>query len=660
MILDLVDAKHAFFNGNTFSYKALIKVVPGAAWNSSDRRWEVPIESVMDAKRILPSLQLSEDIQRLVKALDVRNKKAIELKSADESKAVATVKGLKGTLRPYQAVGKAFLDVLQQGEGAILGYDMGLGKSLTGLATFLDWKNRGIVDYCLVICPAPLKYSTWEKEVQKWTDLEVVIVDGDKPEVVEWDDGTKEKLKGRSLREVQYLQYQYGAAIIVMNYELFLHDSEVDRWDKVRDLNQDEIDMYFRLASENNDANGRKADSAKGLAVASKALVKMLVSSAEAKEHKIYGKKTPCLAKRRVLHNIIPRINDRWCVILDEAHRCKNNKSSAVKRIFKALPNAGRKIPMSGTPLENNIQELWSLVDLCRPGLLGTHFKFIDRYCEKDFFGTIVGPKVGMMQELKDRIAPIMLRKTKEEALPDLPELTVQDYWVTMTPEQTKLYAMIKEGILQNLETQEFSYLETLAQLTRLQQLLDSPRLLKEVLGDDTLPIESGKLNELAHLIEDIGPKKFVLFSQYREMTDILYNWLIDSKILQKDQIGYIHGGMQARKTAQIQDGFQEGDIQCVLMTTAGNYGLQLDAGSYVICYDELWNPQKMAQIYSRVHRSGVKNAVIAINMVTRGTYEEHKLKILEGKKELFSAMIDNDDTAFASILSKDDFINMI
>jgi len=317
MILELAGPKHAFFSGKTWSYKDLIKVVPGAAWEPHEKRWQIPIESVQDAKRILPSLKLSEAIERIHREVSARNKKAVELKSADESKATTTVKGLKGTLRPYQAVGKAFLDVLQHGEGSILAFDMGLGKSLTALATFLDWKNRGIVDYCLVICPAPLKYSTWEKEVQKWTNLEVVIVDGDKSEVVEWEDGTKEKMKGRNLREIQYLQYQYGADVIVMNYELFLHDSEVDMWDKVRDLTPEEIEEYTRLATEHNDANGRKADSAKGLAAASKIMAKKLIPS-EAKEHKIYGKKKPCLAKRRVVNNIIPRIDGRWCIIMDE------------------------------------------------------------------------------------------------------------------------------------------------------------------------------------------------------------------------------------------------------------------------------------------------------------------------------------------------------
>lgn len=659
MILELADEKHAYFEGNSWSYKDLIKVVPGAEWKKGPKRWEIPIESVADARRILPSLSITEALNQVYKAFEARSKKAVELKSMDTSKALTKVKGLKGTLRPYQAVGKVFLDVLQNGEGAILAYDMGLGKSLTSLATFLDWKNKGIVDYCLVICPSPLKYSTWEKEVKKWTDLEYVIVDGDRPEVVEWEDGTKEKMVGRNLREIQYLQWQFGADVTVMNYELFLHDCEVDAWDKVRELTKDEADMYLRTASDFNAEDGRKPDSPKGLIKASVVLVKQIFRT-EYKEYKVYGKKKLFLAKKRTLKNILPPIDGRWCVILDECHRIKNPKSSTTKSIFRAVERAGRKIPCSGTPLENNIQELWALVDLCRKGMLGSNFKFIERYCEKDFFGSIVGPKVGMMQELKDRIAPVMIRTTKKEALPDLPDLVVQNYWVNMTPEQTKLYKLVSEGILENLKTGEFDYLEILAQITRLQQLLDSPRLLKDVLGDDNLPIASGKLNELAQLIADIGDKKFVLFSQYKEMTDILYHWLIDEKILLKEQIGYIHGGMQSRATARIQDGFQNGDVKCVLMTTAGNYGIELSAGSYVICYDELFNPQKMHQIYSRVHRSGVKNSVTAINLVTRGTYEERKIEILEGKEELFKAMIDSDDLAFAKVLSREDIKNMI
>jgi SNF2 family DNA or RNA helicase len=312
--------------------------------------------------------------------------------------------------------------------------------------------------------------------------------------------------------------------------------------------------------------------------------------------------------------------------------------------------------------LENNITELWSLADMCKPGILGSYFKFTERYCQKDYWGSIVGVKVELMPELKEKLEPIMIRVTKGEALPDLPELTVQEYWVSMTKAQEKLYAQVKAGILENLSTGEFSYLEALAQITRLQQVVDSPYLLREVLGTDDLPVASGKLAELENILKDIDPQKnkFVIFSQYRKMTDIIYEWLMAKQILGKEQIGYIRGGLKASETARIQNGFQEGDLRCIIMTTAGNYGLSMSEGSYVICYDQLFNPQKMAQIYSRVHRGGVKNAVVAINLVTRGSYEERKIQILEGKKELFNAMIDNDDQAFAKLFSKEDIIKMI
>lgn len=583
--LELVDTKTVFFSGNTYSYKDMIKAIAGSSWQKKNKRWEAPIESVEDALRILPSIHIASEVKEAYQNLKARHEKALELKDIDESKVSQTVKGLKGKLYPYQAVGKAFLETLHEGEGAILAFDMGLGKSLTSLATALEWKNKGIIDYILVVCPAPLKYATWEKEVRKWTNLEYIVIDGDKSEVVEWDDGTKQRLKGKALREVQYQQYEYGTTVTIMNYELFLYDKE-----------------------------------------------------------------------------LIPNIDSRWCVILDECHRIKNPKASTTKNLRKLLEKAGRKILGSGTPLENNVQELWSTVDFCRKGLLGNYYKFVERYLEVDFFGNPVAPKPQMGEELRRRIAPIMLRKTKEEALPDLPELTIQDYWVEMTPEQKKLYKTVKEGILENASTGEFSYLETLAQLTRLQQVCDSPALLRPVLENPELPIESGKLKELGNIIEDLNPKqnKFILFSQYKEMTDLLYKWLLENNVLPKEQIGYIHGGMKASKTMEYQTAFQEGDMQCILMTTAGNYGLDLSKGTYVICYDELFNPQKMNQIYSRAHRNGAKFNVTAINIRTRDSYEERKAQILEGKKELFKAMIEDDDTAFAKLFSKEELLGLI
>lgn len=586
--LQMADEKTVKFAGKTFSYKDMIKAVPGHKWDRPSKSWLIPLESVEDALRILPSIEIEDGVKQAYKALKERNQKAVAIKDLDESKVDTAVPGLKTNLFPYQAVGKEFLKTLHTGEGGILAFDMGLGKSITGLATYLDWKRQGLVDKLLIVCPSPLKYSTWSKEVKKWTELDYIVIDGDQRETVEWEDGTTERLTGKKLREVQYQQYQFGVDVVIMNYELFLRDME-----------------------------------------------------------------------------IIPPVDERWVVILDESHRIKNPKAQTTKNLVKKLKPAGYKILGSGTPLENNIQELWSLVDFCRPNLLGTYYKFLDRYIEVDFFNNPVAPKPQMMGELRERIAPIMLRKTKAEALPDLPPLTIQEYWVDMTAEQKRLYKQVKAGILEIAKEQgeEFSYLEALAQITRMQQTVDSPALLRKVLENPDLPEDSGKLKELKNILEDVNPKenKFILFSQYREMTDILYRWLVDNNILPKEQIGYVRGGLKPSETEKIREGFQEGDIQCVLMTTAGNYGLDLYKASYVICYDQLFNPQKMAQIYARAHRNGAKNAITAINLVTKDSYEEKKLSILENKRELFKAVVDEDESLFQKLFtSPQDLLDLL
>lgn len=570
--LQLADERSAYFEGKTYEYRNLIKAIPGAAWKRSEKRWEIPLESVEDALRIFPSLTLGEGLIEAFEALKRRHEQAVAVKTIDQEKVSRKVKGLKGTLYPFQAVGKAFLDTLDDGEGAILAFDMGLGKSLTSIAAFVDWRRKGIVDHLLVVCPAPLKYSTWAKELDKWTDLTYQVIDGEKREVVEWDDGTVEKLTGKRLREVQYQQYIFGADVLIMNYELFLHDFD-----------------------------------------------------------------------------LIPPVDERWAVVLDEAHRIKNPKAKTTKNLIKKLSGAGRKILGTGTPLENNVQELWTLADFCRPGILGTYYKFVDRYMIKDYFDQPTSPKPEMLPELMKKLDPIMIRKTKEEALPDLPELSIIDHMVDMTKAQKDLYKQVKDGIIELAKEmgEEFTYLEALAQITRLQQVCDSPALLSELVGKP-LPKESGKLLELEHIISEINPdrNKFIIFSQYKQMTDIIVEHLIENPriALTREQIGYIKGGTKASEAGRIQREFQHGDLRCIVMTTAGNYGLDLSAGSYVLCYDQLFNPQKMNQIHSRVHRNGVKNAVTVINLTTRDSYEEKKLEILEQKKELFKAVVDSDE----------------
>lgn len=576
--LKKVDQNTLAFFGKTFPYRDRIKLVCGREWNKKLKRWEIPSTSLTEAVQLLPGLKLNKDVLDMYRSHIRRRERVQEIK---QSKYMSqSVPGVKATLYPYQVMGLDFLDTLENGEGAILAFDMGCGKSLTALSKFVEWKTRGVVDFCLVVCPAPLKEATWAEEVRKWTDLDYIVVDGNKTIEVEWNDGVTEKLSGKKLREVMYQQWKVaGTSITIMNYELFLHDFEI--------------------------------------------------------------------IKRNM------PINSRWCVILDEAHRVKSPKAQTTKNIRKLLKDAGRKILATGTPLENDLKELWSTVDFCRPNLLGNYFRFQERYFIQDEFTYTVTPNPLMIPDLMNKVETVILRKTKKEALPHLPELVVQNYFVEMTKPQRELYDKVLSGILEYLrdDTVQYNYLDALAQLTRLQQVCDSPSLLNHVVNQE-LPIDSGKLINLENILYELNPNdnKFIIFSQYSSMTDIIHDWLVKKKLLQPHQVGYIKGGVKADQVRKIQDGFQNGDIQCIVMTTAGNYGLNLSAGSYVICYDQLFNPQKMEQIYSRCHRNGVKNAVTAINLVTRNSYEERKLRLLKEKRELFKAVIDQDEQLFKKL----------
>jgi SNF2 family DNA or RNA helicase len=149
-------------------------------------------------------------------------------------------------------------------------------------------------------------------------------------------------------------------------------------------------------------------------------------------------------------------------------------------------------------------------------------------------------------------------------------------------------------------------------------------------------------------------------------MTDILYDWLDREGILPKSAVGYIKGGTKAADFERVRQGFQDytwgqtGNLQCVLMTTAGNYGLDLYNARYVICFDELFNPQKMEQVLSRGHRSGNTTGVTAITMTTVNSYEEKKRDILERKREVFNAIVDESDEAFAKLFTLKELIELI
>ena len=649
-----------------YAEKDAVKAVPGRSWVPKRKSWEIPLESIPDAMRIFPFAQMSPELKEMLEEQTARIRAKIEAK--DKINDDLVIPGLKDGMKlyGYQNTGVGFLDLLQLFEGSILAYDMGLGKSLTSLAYALKMIAEGRAKYLMVICPATLKYATWEKEIKKFfPGTEYVVVDGSRKVAVEEEDGSIVKLKGQDLREVQYLQYLNGVPIIITNYELFLHDCECRRVETyVRNLKESEKTVYQTEAAMavalhvTNDMDDEKAQKMVHT-VAELAALKKAVGESKTAEYCIKTDPVEGLQLFKVdMFDIIPDLDKDWIVVLDEAHRIKNPRASTTKNLVRKVKGAGYKVLGTGTPLENNIEELWQLVELCRPGLLGNWFQFKQRYIETDMWGKILGPIRERLPELRQRLEPIMIRKTKEEALPDLPPLTTVDRWVEMTKAQRVVYEEVRKGILEKADG-EFNYLEVLAQITRFQQVCDSPALLNEYLERE-LPEDSGKLKELPVLLSEINPSrnKVILFTQYREMA------LIIRKKLAEWYPGYytafIAGGVSDIKRRDEQLRFQEDDnCRFIVITTAGNYGLDLYAGNYVIAFDETFNPQKMEQVYSRAHRNGQQQPVTAINMRTFDSYEERKAKMLESKRGVFAAMIDGDDSAFAKLFEVKELVEL-
>lgn len=569
------DKKHVIIKAG-FKTKDKIKKIFGRQWNPGIKKWSVPIEYYPAILEKFPQARATEELKYFWEKTKNHMANMEKIKSLDNYDI--EIQNLKTQLYPYQKVGVKFMDEVPLSEGAILAFDMGLGKTVTWLAQFIHAKQKGRVKKAIVVCPASLKYSAWEKEINKWTNLTYQVIDGQHSDLVEWADGTTTRLRGKELRQIQY---QQDVDIMILNYELFIHDYE-----EIKDL----------------------------------------------------------------------PIGPDVVVVLDEAHRVKNIKSVTTKNIIDCLKPAGYKFLLTGTPLENNIEELWALVNFIKPRYLGTLYQFKEHFCKFDGFDYSSELRPEKMDDLKTRISPLLLRRERFEVLKDLPELVEMDYWVDMTNAQTSLYRQISEGIVELFDG-DIDYISILAKITRLQQVCDSPALLSDYIGKSQ-PEDSGKLNELPKILQDVDiqKNKVVIFSQYKNMTDIIM-----SRLDKHWNPLHLHGGVSSKKRGEIQNAMlHDPDTRILVMTTAGAEGLDLYSANYLICYDSTFNPQKMNQIIGRLHRHGQKNTVNVINIVTKDSYEERKQKILEQKKAIFNALIDNDLALFKKYISKEELKNLL
>ncbi|MGN0142752.1 MAG: DEAD/DEAH box helicase [Roseburia sp.] len=345
----------------------------------------------------------------------------------------------------------------------------------------------------------------------------------------------------------------------------------------------------------------------------------------------------------------------QWdCLILDEAQAIKNPLTKQTKRV-KAL-HSKMRIAMTGTPIENDLTNLWSLFDFLNKGLLGSSTEFHD-YCKR------LEDNPEGYAKLKAMIAPFLLRrvKTDKTIISDLPDKLEQIDYVGLSKKQTVLYRKYVAELAEKLEKLDGMKRRglVLASLTKLKQICNHP---DQYLGQTAYdPRESGKFEMLREVCETIYQKRerVLVFTQFKEITGYLDGFLADIFGCH----GYVlHGGTPVAKRNEIVEAFQGEKYvpYIVLSVKAGGTGLNLTNANHVIHFDRWWNPAVENQATDRAYRIGQKNNVLVHKLVCKGTIEEKIDEMIESKKELASNVIGSGGESWITEMSNEELLSIL
>ena len=344
-------------------------------------------------------------------------------------------------------------------------------------------------------------------------------------------------------------------------------------------------------------------------------------------------------------------------IILDESQNIKNADSMTAQSVKKL--NSTHKLALSGTPIENKLEELWSVFDFLMPGFLFEENEFNYRYVtpitERD--------DKTVEKRLKSQIYPFILRRMKRDVAKDLPDKVENIAYCELTPEQKDFYLEVldstKEELFKSIEQNglEKSRLSIFSALLRLRQICCHPKLYDKdgVKGQ----IYSGKFEQLKSMLEQIIAEKHrvLLFSQFVDMLDIIKAWLVREGIKHE----YLTGSTKNR--GEIVERFNSDPTIPIFLVSlkAGGTGLNLTGADYVIHYDPWWNPAVEDQATDRAYRIGQTKKVFVYRLITKGTVEEKVVAIKEYKKELADDVINSNLENNESIkkLSRQEIIDL-
>ncbi|MFO8231751.1 MAG: DEAD/DEAH box helicase [Longimonas sp.] len=329
-------------------------------------------------------------------------------------------------------------------------------------------------------------------------------------------------------------------------------------------------------------------------------------------------------------------------VVLDEAQYVKN--PSAQRTQAARSLTAQHRIAMTGTPVENNVGDLWSIMEIMNPGLLGSQAAF-----KKKFFRPIQNERdEEAMHRLKRITGPFILRREKTDptVIDDLPEKQEMTVYTALTEEQASLYRAVVKETTAALEGEQ-SELDmerrglVLSTLMQLKQICNHPA---QYLHDDSqIAGRSGKLSRLEEMLEEVlaANERALIFTQFTEMGTMLKRHLQET--FGREAL-FLHGGVKQEKRDQMVERFQEADDAppfFLLSLKAGGTGLNLTRANHVFHYDRWWNPAVENQATDRAFRIGQTRRVQVHKFVCAGTLEERIAEMIERKKNLADQVVD-------------------
>lgn len=329
---------------------------------------------------------------------------------------------------------------------------------------------------------------------------------------------------------------------------------------------------------------------------------------------------------------------------LDEAQHIKNRGTRNAKSV--KMIQAAHRVILTGTPIENSLDELWSLFDFLMPGLLSSYDRFVEKYIRSAH-----QDREKSMTTLRKKVFPFILRRMKKDVLHDLPPVSHILYHCHLSDVQRELYqsyaASAREELSQLVKKEGFDRIQihVLATLTRLKQICCHPAIFakeKAEVGD------SAKYDMLMELLQTLiaGKHRTVIFSQYTRMLNILRNDLEQLRI----PFEYLDGTSKNR-VGVVKKFNEDENIPVFLVSLkAGGSGLNLVGADTVIHYDMWWNPAVENQATDRVHRIGQKQSVSAYKLVTLNTVEEKILELQNRKRELVQQVVTCDEEAISKL----------